>query len=463
MKTKINFRQFYIPIYFLSLSLNLFSQAVVFEKTFHFSEEDRISDMVKLGDNNFILIGTTINNSGFDDILVIKVNSSGDTLFTRIFDFDTVATANKIISLSDENLIIAGAVGTQALLMKLNQNGDSLWSKTYSNEEKCSFQNVVEVSNTDLIVAEWIEIIPTTSKLLRISNSGELISAIIEADPGSSYVGLIRTSTDEIYLSGYGGESYAPNFFLMKYDSNYNLVFNNSYNDILGINSCLNGDNQNYYLGGNLAIENTIYPSVIKTDENGLVDWIHTFDNEPIWVGLMDMSLDENQRLFILMEHVIYDQFYIAVLNQTNEQIGYGTFEINHPSMMSIIADNEYLYVSGSLEDETGERDACLIKLYADSLLTSIRPVFAQNTTQINLNPNPATDVLEIVIDKSISSKIYDISIYDAFGIKEKNIDSFNALITRNIDISTLPEGIHFMVFKSKESKSIVKKFTISR
>jgi hypothetical protein len=461
MKNKFNFGNSLIAFSLLLSSPGLMSQVVVFEKTYDFSSEDRISDMIQLPDNNFILVGSTINSNGFDDILIIKLNSDGDTLFTRIFNHDTVAVANKIIRLSDDNFIIAGSLGDQALLVKMNQNMDTLWNKLYSDEYKCSFQNIVELSNSDLVVAEWIEIYPTTSKLLRLSNSGELISAISE--PGSSYVGLVRTPTDDIYVSGYGGESYAPNFLLRKFDSNCNPVFYNSYNDILGVNTCLSSEDQNYYLGGTITTENSYHPGVIKTDENGLVDWIHTFENVTFSIWLMDMAIDENHRLFFLMEDLFYDQFYIAVLNQTNEQIGYGTFEISHPGMSTIIVDNAYLYVSGSVDDETGGSDAYVIKLYADSLITGIRPCLVQNTTQINLFPNPAKNVLEVVTDNAFPGLHFNIAIFNSSGIKVRSIDNFNTLISRDIDISTLPEGIYLMFFDSKVGGSIVKKFIISR
>jgi hypothetical protein len=462
MKTKIILRHLWIPLYFLSFSMNLFSQAVVFEKTFHFSAEDKISDMVKLEDNNFILIGTTINNSGFNDILVIKVNSSGDTLFTRIFDFDTVATANKIISLSDENLIIAGAVGTQALLMKLNQDGDTLWSKTYSDEEKCSFQNVVEVSNTDLIVAEWIEIYPTTSKLLRLSNSGELISAINEADPGSSYVGLIRTPSDEIYLSGYEGESYNPNLFMKKYNAADSIIFYNSYN-IFGIITGFATDGQNYFIGGGINEDDIWYPCVIKTLDNGVVEWCHAFYDDPYPMWLENIALDDEHRIFSIRDEPVYNQVKIDVLNNSNNPIGEFTYECNHPSMTSIIADNEYIYLGGSVQNSPTGRDACFIKIYADSVVTEIRPFSIKTPSQINIFPNPANAILTIEADKELLQENFDISIYDQLGMKVRQMPEFNISATQSIDVNAMTEGIYFMIFNYHDYEPVMKKFIISR
>jgi hypothetical protein len=92
-------------------------------------------------DNNFVVVGTsTINPWGYFDGTATKINSLGDTIWTKVIS-DT-ALHNQIFGvfisqLSDSALILSYEITAQncddfILLMRLTGEGDVIWTKRYS-------------------------------------------------------------------------------------------------------------------------------------------------------------------------------------------------------------------------------------------------------------------------------------------------------------------------------------------
>lgn len=88
-------------------------------------------------DNGFIIAAHTEATSISSNVWLLKLNSSGDTLWTKSFggaDFDD---GNSVQITADGGLIIAGSTKSFAAgeddvwLIKTDENGDTLWTKTF--------------------------------------------------------------------------------------------------------------------------------------------------------------------------------------------------------------------------------------------------------------------------------------------------------------------------------------------
>jgi hypothetical protein len=87
-------------------------------------------------DGGYILAGVTKSfGAGGNDAYVIKTNSSGDSLWTRTYGGSGDDYASSIQRTADGNCIIAGGTssfgvsGSAAYLIKINSSGDTLWTK----------------------------------------------------------------------------------------------------------------------------------------------------------------------------------------------------------------------------------------------------------------------------------------------------------------------------------------------
>lgn len=94
--------------------------------------------ITQTSDNGYAIAGSiTIPTASGEYFYVIKTNSTGDTIWTKIITDFGNGSASEIISKSNGNILLSGYSTlngcSQPILIKLNSNGDILWSKIYTD------------------------------------------------------------------------------------------------------------------------------------------------------------------------------------------------------------------------------------------------------------------------------------------------------------------------------------------
>lgn len=105
------------------------------------SSSDQFLGFSKTSDEGYIVTGTTSSNSfGSSDIWLVKLNSAGDTLWTRQYGKATEDAGNAVIQTNDGGYLIAGDVHItpaagdhNTFLLKTDPSGDLQWVKTYGS------------------------------------------------------------------------------------------------------------------------------------------------------------------------------------------------------------------------------------------------------------------------------------------------------------------------------------------
>lgn len=98
--------------------------------------------VVQTSDGGYIVVGHTasfgVENGAF---YVVKTDSIGDTLWTRYFDGPAPEWAHAVHETDDGNYVIVGwtdsfggGSGSNIYLMKINSLGDTLWTQTYGGD-----------------------------------------------------------------------------------------------------------------------------------------------------------------------------------------------------------------------------------------------------------------------------------------------------------------------------------------
>ncbi len=109
---------------------------------------DRGSKLIKTFGGNIIVLGTTsyVDTSKTlfdDDILLIKINTNGDTLWSRRYDLGYLHAEypRSIIQDSDSGYVIVGSVFTpfnspwdDMFVAKVDKNGNMLWHRVYGGD-----------------------------------------------------------------------------------------------------------------------------------------------------------------------------------------------------------------------------------------------------------------------------------------------------------------------------------------
>jgi len=174
------------------------------------------------------------------DIAVAKCDSLGNQLWYKVYGGEYNNDApHSILSLTDGNMVIAGAMGNEnfsysknrdAYLIKIDQEGEVIWENVYDEEyTTVHASNIVEAPDGNIVVAGIRY--PNSddahnSTLSKFNENGELIWRHIYPNPNpqaDTYLYNISYASDGGFLAY--GSAYDPNFdnfqegWLIKTDS----------------------------------------------------------------------------------------------------------------------------------------------------------------------------------------------------------------------------------------------------
>jgi hypothetical protein len=120
-------------------------------RVFGGSDIDAGNAVQQTRDSAFILAGVTYSpNAG---VYLLKVNLQGDTLWTRTWATGSFnAGAVEVQQTLDRGYIITGWNGNRLLLMKTDASGDTLWTRTYGGNQSATGYFVRQTSDSGYIV-----------------------------------------------------------------------------------------------------------------------------------------------------------------------------------------------------------------------------------------------------------------------------------------------------------------------
>jgi hypothetical protein len=124
----------------------------IWTKTFGGIQTDEGWSVRVTSDSNVIICGTTSSSgAGYADVWLLKVNLSGNLLWTKTFGGAGGESGFAVRETPDNGFIAVGATGSfgegysSIYAIRTNANGDSLWAKTYGGP-KADFGYSVEVT-----------------------------------------------------------------------------------------------------------------------------------------------------------------------------------------------------------------------------------------------------------------------------------------------------------------------------
>ncbi|MDD2889105.1 MAG: T9SS type A sorting domain-containing protein [bacterium] len=131
----------------------------IWTKTFGGTEDDWGSSVQQTSDSGFIIVGGTCS-FGYN-VYLIRTNSSGDILWTKVFGGTGGELAWSVQQTQDSGFIITGSTnsfgagGDDVYLIKINSSGDTLWTKTYGGTDYEYGASVQQVKDGGFIIAGW--------------------------------------------------------------------------------------------------------------------------------------------------------------------------------------------------------------------------------------------------------------------------------------------------------------------
>lgn len=163
-------------------------------------------------DGGYIIGGNTatLDTNGFDyDIWVLKTDSKGDTIWTKTFEVTRRDRCSAVEQTADGGYVIAGTTDSydvgraDVFLIKTDSNGDIFWTKTFGGEYFDWGNSVQQTSDGGYIIAGQTYSYGAGSIdvwLIRTNGKGELLWTKTFGGSDADYGESVRQTSDGGYI-----------------------------------------------------------------------------------------------------------------------------------------------------------------------------------------------------------------------------------------------------------------------
>lgn len=273
-----------------------------------------VSAIVEAHDMNLYICGSTGKNyyNSMNDVLLIKTNSNGDTIWTKTYGSTKDDYGVQIINTSDGNLLICGLTYGDTTtgycdicLIKVNLDGDTIWTQTYKDIEQEEPFHLMQTINGEFLVTGTNEDDTYNGRvlyLLKVSQDG---TKLWDKKIGPSWrwgFCSIELSNGDILTCGKKYDPFvSPQLMLIKTNSTGNFIWEK---EIGGADQPESGYSMKLNANGTITITgssndfNAMSNDIIllNIDNNGNQIWLKKFGGtETEWgINLIKDTNDDN-------------------------------------------------------------------------------------------------------------------------------------------------------------------------
>jgi hypothetical protein len=417
---------------------------VIWSKTYGGVLGDRILAVEPTLDNNFILVGSTSSyGSGDWDILVLKIDQAGDTLWTRIIGGQYYDAAISVTQADDGGYTFSGRMASlgqgyrDVVIFKTDFNGDLLWFRTYGglgDEEGMAIKQTNDGGYIVTGATTSFGLLSYEAYVLKTDADGILEWSRTYGGPKIDASYSVEQTTDNGFIITGFTDSYS-------YISNRNLPYNvlgDDSSDVLVLKLDANGDTLWSRAFGGLRTDEAY--SVIQTNYGYIVGaYSNSFaDSSDAYNIHMDNSgVSDCHTLYI---HPIITIPPTVVNSYTPAYI------------TGIVVNNAALTIGNTVWIET---DSC-----------TVTGIDEQHNSRICINifPNPFRSSATILLPEDFElSGMIALTIYDVFGKAVRKITSPVSDNKINIEKGNLSDGIYFIELRSQENKIYTGKVIVAK
>jgi hypothetical protein len=216
----------------------------IWRKDYNFGDGSSASGVAQSGNQDIFICGTTYRNElvSNSDVLLVKTNPNGDTLWTKTYRGSGVDYGDYIISLDDGNILLCGSTckttsgdSCGIYLMKINTDGQTIWTKTFIEKDLIVPYHLLQTQNGELLITGMAIAEPFIRKLylLKVSSEGtplwEKTHESTSAQWGSSTVEL--SNGDLITCGGVADTGYNQ-VLIIKTDQQGNVLWKKEYGEV---------------------------------------------------------------------------------------------------------------------------------------------------------------------------------------------------------------------------------------
>jgi hypothetical protein len=215
----------------------------IWTKTYGGSDDDRGFSVQQTSDQGYVITGLTESFGFYADVWLIKVDSVGDTLWTKTYGAIGHDVGLSVAKTSDQGYIITGWTNSfiqfpDIYVIKTDSLGDTLWTKTYGGLDWDEGYTVEQTSDGGFIIGGITSSYGSGNwdiYLLKTDSLGDTIWTRTYGSSSYDYCHSVHELTDGGYVViGYTasfGSGYSD-IYLLKIDTNGDTLWTKTYGGV---------------------------------------------------------------------------------------------------------------------------------------------------------------------------------------------------------------------------------------
>jgi uncharacterized delta-60 repeat protein len=263
-------------------------------RTYGGNSDDRGYSILQTTDGNFVAAGWTQSfGAGSVDFYLMKMNSQGDTLWTRTYGGSSADRAYSAQQTTDGGYILAGytisfgAGGQDYYLVKTNSSGDTLWTRTYGGALNDEAKSVQQTADGGYIIAGWTQSFGAGGSdfyLIKTNSAGDTLWTRTYGGNGNDEPHSVQQTADSGYIIAGGTTSFgAGNYdaYLVKTNAQGDTLWTRTYGGIQSdyMYSVQQTTDSGYIVAGGAASfgAGNYDAYLVKTNAQGDTLWTRTY------------------------------------------------------------------------------------------------------------------------------------------------------------------------------------------
>jgi hypothetical protein len=459
-------------------------------KTYGGSSSDYASWVQQTSDGGYIVVGATWpDGSDYRDIWLIKTDSLGDTLWTNIYGGNLSDIGNWVVQANDGGYIITGYTysfgsgSNDVWLIKVDSSGDTIWTKTYGGSEGDGARSVAQTADGGYIICGSTQSFGAGFGdvwLIKTDANGDTLWTKTYGGPMPDGWGSVVQTTDGGYILGAGTRSFGSggyDIWLIKTNSLGDTLWTKTYG---GINEdyayeVVQTTDYGYFITGMTESFGAGSPNIpdvwlIKTDSLGDTLWTQTYGGNEHEAGFSGKQTTDGGYIITGSIYTQLGDIWLLKINSLGDTLwtlSYGGSDGDSPASVIQTNDDGYLIAGRTYSYGAGNLDAWLIRIASETGINE-SSYDKPNTKSLQVWTVPTIIRNEFSTVKfSLPRKGWtDLSIYDIAGAKVKTVNKgifASGHHETKIDTDDLSSGVYFVVLRQRAERVSKKVLVMSK
>lgn len=294
---------------------------ILWQQTYGINDANVGADVLEMEDGGYLILGHTGNHNGnHTDIILIKTDNKGKLIWQKFYGGAKTETAINLLATTNYEFFIVGQSNSyenrenDILLIKVNADGDTIWSQNFgTTEAEVVGKAILNLSEEVIITGQSFdnEINTGSLFLLKVNPNGEeTLFQTYDFGGLSRGTDLLSTVEGNILVTGHLSsmdEEIGEQAFLFKTNIEGDSLWFKSYGDnrSVAVQDLADGSYFMASYGRDDFDSQDIF--LLKTTSEGEVIWEQNYGGSSS-ESCSDLILDDNESPIILGETYSFDQ-----------------------------------------------------------------------------------------------------------------------------------------------------------